>query len=264
MRPHKTAYWEYPNIGDWEVFESQASELCALNGRASELHEQGVHLISTDEKTGIQALERQHPTMPMKAGVPERREFNYIRHGTRTLIGNLEIATGKSVCPSVGDTRTEADFAEHIRRTVATDGEGRWIFILDQLNTHKSATLVKMVARMIGDERDLGVKGKRGILKNMDTRMAYLREETHRIRFVYTPKHCSWLNLVECFFSGFARRVIHRGNFKSKRDLKNKILNYIEYHNEHLAKKFDWKVIKNQDIREMVQKVKRYVLKFMS
>jgi len=261
--PHKSKYWEYPNIDHWEEFEQQVEELCQLNGQAVELHQQGIHVVSTDEKTGIQALEREHPSMPMKVGRIESREFNYIRHGTQVLIGNLEIATGKSICPTVGETRTEQDFAQHINQTIATDEQGTWWFILDQLNTHKSEALVRLVAEKIGDSQDLGVKGQKGILKDMESRMKYLQDKSHRIRFIYTPKHCSWLNLIECFFSGFAKRVIHRGNFTSQQDLKTKILNYIDYYNQELASVFNWSIISNKDIQSMIQKIKRYVLKFM-
>jgi putative transposase len=212
----------------------------------------------------MQALERENPTMPMTKGNCEKREFNYERHGTQVLIANLEIATGQCIAPTIGDTRTEVDFAQHIEQTIATDEQSNWWFIVDQLNTHKSETLVKLVAQKIGDTQDLGVKGKNGILKNMNTRMKYLENKEHRIRFIFTPKHCSWLNLVECFFSSFARRVIHRGNFTSTTDLKNKIIAYIQYYNQHLAKKFNWSVISNEDIKEMTDKVKSYVLKFMS
>lgn len=264
MRPHKSSYWEYPNISDWNDFEVQVTELCIVNSQACELKLQGINVISTDEKTGIQALERQYPTMPMKVGQAEKREFNYIRHGTQVLIGNLEIATGKSIAPTVGNTRTEIDFANHIEQTIATEEQASWWFIVDQLNTHKSENLVKLVAEKIGDEQDLGIKGKQGILKTMNSRMAYLQDKSHRIRFIYTPKHCSWLNLVECFFSSFARRIIHRGNFKSQEDLKIKILNYIEYYNQHLANQFNWSVISNEDIKNMIDKVKRYMREFMS
>jgi transposase len=238
-------------------------ELCELNAQAPELHKQGIHLISIDEKTGIQALERANPTMPMKAGNSEKQEFNYIRHGTQVLIGNLEIATGKSIVPRVGDTRTEEDFVNHIEQTVATDEDGEWIFILDQLNTHKSESLVQYVAKQTNHKQELGKKGKCGILKNMATRKEYLENKEHRIRFVYTPKHTSWLNLIECFFSGLSKRVLKRGNFKSQADLKQKIVAYIEYYNLHLAKIFNWTVAKKEDIKKLVKSVKRYVAKFM-
>ena len=187
MCPHKSKYWEYPNISNWKKFEERVSELCEINASVSDLHEQGIHVISTDEKTGIQALERENPTMPMTKGNCERREFNYKRHGTQVLIANLEIATGESIRPTVGDTRTEEDFAKHIEQTIARDEEGSWWFILDQLNTHKSETLVKLVAQKIGDAQDLGIKEKEGILKNMKTRMEYLENKEHRIRFIFTP-----------------------------------------------------------------------------
>ncbi len=123
--------------------------------------------MSTDEKTGIQALERAHPILLMKPGLVERREFEYIRHGTQALIANFEVATGKLVSPSIGTTRTETDFLAHISRTMSIDPHGEWIFIVDQLNTHKLESLVRLVAERCGIKTDLGVKGKSGILKSM-------------------------------------------------------------------------------------------------
>lgn len=219
-------------------------------------------MISCDEKTGIQALERTAPNLPRKQGQIEKREFNYTRHGTVVLIANLRIADGKLINSTIGDSRTEADFLKHIQETVATDEQGKWIFIVDNLNTHQSATLTQWVAHQIGDEQDLGKKGKRGILQNMETRKEYLKDKKHRIRFVYTPKHCSWLNLVECFFATLSKRVIARGNFCSKEDLKNKLKQYLDYHNLHFAKQFKWGVKKKKDIKELIEKVKRMVSKF--
>ena len=84
--------------------------VCEYYAAAFERYQQGEHIVSTDEKTGIQALERKYPSLPMKPGLVERREFEYIRHGTQALIANFEIATGKLVSPSIGATRTEARF----------------------------------------------------------------------------------------------------------------------------------------------------------
>jgi hypothetical protein len=204
------------------------------------LHALGVHIVSTDEMTGIQALERAHATQPMQPGKVERREFEYIRHGTQSLMVNLEVATGQVVCPSIGPTRTEADFAAHIAQTVAMDAEGAWVFIVDQLNTHQSETLVRFVAEQCELEVELGVKGEWGILQSMATRAAFLSDATHRIQFVYVPKHTSWLNQVEMWLSILVRKVLKRGSFRSTEELRARILGFIDYFNRTMAKPFTW------------------------
>lgn len=196
--------------------------------------------MSTDEMTGIQALERLHPTLPMEPGKPERREFEYIRHGTQTLIANFEVATGMVITPTVGQTRTEDDFVEHIRRTIQTDPQAQWIFVMDQLNTHKSEALVRLVAQECTLTIDLGEKGKSGVLKSMESREAFLKSLAHRIRFVYTPKHASWLNQVEIWFSILVRKLLRRASFKSIEELRERILAFIEYFNKTMAKPFKW------------------------
>ena len=214
--------------------------VCKLYHHAPELHEQGVHVISTDEKTGIQALEPIHPFLPLRPGHPEAVEFEYERHGTQALIANFEVATGRVIAPSIGDTRTEADFVAHIAATVDTDPQAEWIFITDQLNTHQSASLVAFVAQRCAIDTDLGRKEKEGILKSMASRAAFLQEPTHRIRFVYTPKHCSWLNQVEIWFAILTRRLLKRGRFASTDELKQRILDFIDFFNQTLAKPFRW------------------------
>lgn len=185
-------------------------------------------------------MERIAPTQPMKPGQPERREFEYKRHGTQCLIGNFEVATGEVIAPTVQQTRTEEDFVRHIAATVATDPEAGWIFIADNLTIHCSESLVGYVAQACRIAEDLGKKGKRGVLQSVATRKAFLRDPRHRIRFVYIPKHTSWLNQIEIWFSILVRRVIKRGNFKSVADLREKILAFIAYFNETLAKPFKW------------------------
>lgn len=214
--------------------------VCDLYHQALELYQQGTHLVSTDEKTSIQALERKHPTKPMKPGLIRLYEHEYIRHGTQTLIANLEVATGECLAPSIGATRTEADFAQHIEGTIDLDPEASWIFIVDQLNIHKSETLVKIVAERCKLDLDLGKKGRTGILNSMETRMAFLQDETHRIRFAYTPKHTSWLNQIELWFSILVRRLLKHGNFSSLDDLRERLLAFVDYFNRTMAKPFKW------------------------
>ena len=214
--------------------------MCQLYTQSVELQQLGVHLVSTDEKTGIQAIERAAPTKPMQPGVVERQEFEYTRHGTQCLIANFEIATGQIIAPTVSQTRTEVDFVDHIQQTVASDPDGKWIFIVDQLNTHKSESLVKWVAGTCNLDLDLGIKGESGILQSMAKRAEFLQDPTHRIRFVYTPKHTSWLNQIELWFSILVRRLLKRGNFTSTSDLKQQILSFIAYFNQTMAKPFKW------------------------
>jgi len=220
--------------------------VCELYEQAPQLHAQGIHLVSTDEKTGIQALERAAPTKPMQPGVAgqasknERQEFEYIRHGTQCLTANFEVATGKQIAPSIGATRTEPDFVAHIAQTVATAPADQWIFITDQLNTHQSESLVRWVAKAIGETCELGEKATSGILKSMSSRAEFLSDAKHRIRFVYTPKHCSWLNQIEMWFSILVRRLLKRASFKSTDELRQRILEFIEYFNRTLAKPFKW------------------------
>ena len=190
--------------------------------------------------TGIQALERIAPTRPMKPGLVERREFEYARHGTQCLIGNFEVTTGQVIAPTVQATRTEEDFAAHIVQTVATDPGSGWIFVADNLTIHCSESLVRYVAEACAIATDLGKKGKRGVLRSVATRKAFLTDASHRIRFVYVPKHTSWLNQIEIWFSILVRRVIRRGNFRSVSDLREKILAFIDYFNRILAKPFKW------------------------
>jgi len=216
------------------------AEVCGLYAQAGRLAEQGVHLVSTDEKTGMQALERLHPDIPPGPGRVQRREYEYQRHGTLCLTANLEVWCGWVIAPTLGPTRTEADFLAHVQQTVATDPQAGWVFVVDNLNTHQSESLVVWVAQVCGVEADLGVKGQRGVLKSQASRAAFLAEAGHRIRFVYTPKHTSWLNQVEIWFSILVRKLLRRASFTSVEDLKARVLAFIDYFNRTMAKPIRW------------------------
>ena len=224
---------------DPSAFAEQVERICTLYAYAPLLHALGGHIVSCDEMTGIQALERIAPTQPMRKGRPERREFEYKRHGTLSLIANFDVVSGQIIAPSVGPRRTEADFVAHIAQTIDHDPAAVWLFVTDQLNTHQSESLVRLVAERCAITADLGEKGKTGVLQSLPSRTAFLSDPTHRIQFVYVPKHTSWLNQVEIWFSILVRRVIKRGNFSSVDDLRAKILAFIAYFNQ-TAKPFAW------------------------
>jgi hypothetical protein len=217
------------------------TDVNGLYRAAPALAAHGERVMSTDELTGVQALERKHPGLPPAPGKVERREFEYVRHGTRTFILNRDVATGQIVAPSCGPTRTEADFLAHIQRTVATDPTAlRWHFVVDNLDIHCSESLVRFAAAASDLDVDLGEKGRRGPLHTRQSRAAFLRDPTHRLVFHYTPKHSSWLNQIEIWLSILARKLLRRGSFTSVEDLEAKVLAFIAYYNRTMAKPFKW------------------------
>jgi len=190
----------------------------------------------------IQAIEHTTEKQAMKPGVYERIDPDYERHGTTGIIASRNVATGEIVAPMIQPTRTEEDYVAHIEDVVNMNIYDKHIFVNDNLNTHKSETLVRLVAEVeCIDQSTLGVKGKSGILKNMKSRAAFLGDKSHQIVFIYTPKHCSWLNQIECWFSIITRRLLNkRASFKSVAELEQKIWDFIHYYNQFLKKPFKW------------------------
>ena len=242
LKIHIRQGWLNPNIEDEAKFQADVEDLCLLYHTAAELEEQGTHVLSTDEKCGIQANEHSNPKHNVEPGKPERVDPEYARHGTSGVIASISVTNGAIVAPLIQPTRTEEDYLRHIEGVINTDPDGRYIFINDNLNTHMSESLVKFVARYEGiADGALGVKGKSGILKSMETRAEFLKDTSHKIAFFYTPKHCSWLNQIECWFSIFTRRLLNRrASFISVADLEAKMSQFIDFYNKHMKKPFKW------------------------
>jgi transposase len=217
------------------------TDICTTYGTADARTAQGERTMSTDELTGVQALERKYPSLPMVPDKVERREFEDVRHGTCSFIVSRDVVTGQIVAPYAGPTRTEADFLAHVQAVVASDSRAtQWHFVVDNLDTHRSASLVRWVAAESDLDLDLGVKGQTGILHTRHSRAAFLSEPTHRIVFHYTPKHCSWLNQIEIWLSILVRKLLQRGSFTSIADLQATVLEFIAYYNRTMAKPFKW------------------------
>ena len=222
-------------------FATKVADICTLYVTAPDLAAAGARVLSTDEMTGVQALERKNPGLPLQPGQVERREFEYIRHGTLAAIVSRDVVSGQVLEPTLGPTRTEEDFVGHIAAVVGSDpAVTRWHFVVDNLNIHCSASLVRYVATLSGVTADLGVKDKRGILHNCASRAAFLSDPRHKVVFHYTPKHSSWLNQIEIWLGILVRKLLKRGSFTSVAELATKIRAFIAYYNQTMAKPFAW------------------------
>lgn len=248
LQPHRSRYWlNPPPADDPAERDARIADVCTVYRTAAARAAQGERFLSTDEMTGVQALERAAPDQPMRPGQVRRREFEYRRHGTCSFTINFDVVTGQVVCPSSGPTRTEADFLAHIQQTVASDPTAtRWHFVLDNLNTHCSESLVRYVAALEGQdpatlgEKAQGGKAGSGILQNRASRTAFLQGPAHRVVFHYTPKHASWLNQVEIWLGILVRKVLRRGSFPSIAALQQRVTDFIAYFNRTMAHPFQW------------------------
>ena len=231
LKPHRSVYWLNSHDPD---FAPKAHAICSLYLNALRFFEHGRLVICTDEKTGMQILQRKYPTQPMAPGKPEKREHEYIRHGVRALIASFVVATGQVVW-NLGPTRTSADFAAHLAQVVHQLPEmQRYDWVVDNLNTHWSLEVCRLVAQWCG------VPCVAKALRRGAQRRAFLSDPTHKHVFHFTPKHGSWLNQVELWFSVLARRFLKRGDFCSPQDFATRLDDYLEVYNTHHAHPYRW------------------------
>ena len=231
LKPHKSEYWL--NSHD-EDFDAKARHICHLYAQALEVYHQGRLVICCDEKTGMQVLERKAPTKPAQPGRRERREHEYIRHGTRVLINALAVATGQ-IAWTIGTTRTATDFVAHLQRAYHRwPAMQRYDWVMDNLNTHWSLDVCRLVARWCK------VPFEPQKLKTGPQRRAFLTDPSHRHVFHFTPKHGSWLNQAELFFGVVQRRFLARGSFPSAKDFARRLERFLQEYNARHAHPYRW------------------------
>jgi hypothetical protein len=244
LKPQLHKGWCFTTEKDKELFDKQVNEVCKTYLEASGLSDTcGTHTVCVDEMTSLQANERRAPDKRPLPGQCGKQECQYTRHGTLSLTGSWDVVAGQFIQSTIAKTRTAEDFASHILKSIQSDSNGQWVFVMDNLNTHYGEPIVRAIAKLLEiDESTLGDKKKRkGILGSEASRRAFLTNESHRIRFVFIPKHSSWLNQIEMVFGVIARRVMRNGNFTGLGDLENKLQQFIDYFNRTFAKPISWK-----------------------
>ena len=231
LKPHRSVYWLNSHDPD---FDAKAQDICKLYVQAPLLYQHGELVICCDEKTGMQILQRKYPTILVQPGKPEKREHEYIRHGCRALIASFVVPTGKVVW-DLGVTRTSVDFAAHLAH-VATQfpDQKKFHWVLDNLNTHWSLDVCELMARLNG------LPFHKKDLSNGTQRKSFLTDPEHKHVFHFTPKHGSWLNQVELWFSTLARRFLKRGDFSSAEEFTQRLTAYLDEHNEQRAHPYRW------------------------
>lgn len=243
LQPHKRKCWCFTTEKDPELFQEQVQEVCQtyLNARKA-YGQSNTHTVCVDEMTSLQANQRRAASKRPRPGQGGKRECQYTRHGTLSLTGSWHVVLGQMMQTTIGPTRNSEDFADHIQHTIQADPDANWVFVMDNLNTHCSEEVVRLIARLLGVCEDtLGDKKKRqGVLGSTRSRREFLTNRDHRIRFVFLPKHSSWLNQIEVVFGVISKRVMRHGDFSSTADLKSKLHAFVDYFNETFARPFNW------------------------
>jgi transposase len=231
LKPHQVKEWM--NRKPDPEFETRATRVKQVLADAVSESADPKHAVgSFDEKTGIQALERIVPDKPMRCGSPTKREVEYRRHGTLTLLAMMLVNLGE-VSGLVLPDRTNPTTATVLHLCLGlllVRGYERITLVLDQLNTHMCLEVVKVVALLC----DLPEPAPERVA-TMEQRRTWLENPDKPIVLCFTPKHASWLNPIELWFGVLSRKVIRRGSFGSTEELKEKIERFMVYYNEKLA-----------------------------
>ena len=243
LKPHKNCYWLHSKEKDENPFtyRQKIREINSIYFTASMINQFGgdadLRIISTDEMTGIQALERKYPDKPAKPHMVAKTEFEYIRHGTISLTGFLDVVTGKMVHPYLNKTRTADDFTVALAKLINSDPDKHWIIVADNLNTHYS----EKVARFVAEKCGITDAEEKGCFKTTKSRIEFLTDSSHRIRFAFTPKHCSWMNQIEIWFGIINKQLLRRKSFLSVQELEQDIRSFINQYNSMFAHPFNWR-----------------------
>jgi hypothetical protein len=231
LKPHRSVYWLNSHDPD---FDAKARNICQLYLDAPRLHEQGRLVLSSDEKTGMQILERKYPTRLAQPGHPEKRELEYIRHGTRALLTTFCVPTGQVVW-NLGPTRTSVDWVRHLDHvTTQFPLMKRFDWVVDNLNTHWGLEVCQWVAKCSGTPF---------VSKALQTgleRRTVLSDPSHKHVFHFTPIHGSWLNQVELFFGVLSRRFLKRGDFANAESFEERIQRWLTTYNRDHAHPDRW------------------------
>jgi transposase len=231
LKPHRSVYWLNSHDPD---FDAKAQDICQLYLAAPRLYEEGRLVLSSDEKTGMQILQRKYPTRSAKPGHLEKREFEYIRHGTRALLTTFCVPTGEVVW-DLGPTRTSADWVKHLDHVAQHfAAPKRFDWVVDNLNTHWSLD----VCRWVAERCQLPFAAQS--LRTGRQRRAFLSDPSHTHVFHFTPLHGSWLNQVELFFSVLSRRFLKRGDFSSAAAFEQRLAQWLETYNRQHAQPYRW------------------------
>ncbi len=231
IKPHKWRYWLKITDPD---FETRMKDVTGIYLEAVALAKAGSLVFCVDEKTGMQALERETQDSPTRPGKPRRHDHRYKRHGSTVLIGAFQVHSGK-IWGRFVVSRDGPTFAAFIREVCESVPKAPAIhFVTDQLSTHSTPELCEVVAELSG------VKCDPKKLETAKLRKVFLLASGKRIIFHYTPLRASWLDQIEIWFSILSRKLLQLGSFSSLLDLQTKVFEFVEFYNRYLAHPFRW------------------------